>query len=504
MRHRAERICYTVVTMKEYAHLIAAAILCGFSISILIATQTLDTVKPLDIARLYTKKWVKPDISSALHEVRHDSTFLDNDARCIAMTNLSTDPVCLDDRQDKRDAILKYMQCTEYGSQLCSYLRLILQALAQTSTTERVGNASSAFKVFGANLKTTVTPAGETYRQMLYRAIEQAPLLFHGAYLAEESDNTIVLRSSLYTFVALAIFGNILVHVIDTVDKSMYVRSATRAVMFFLVIFPAFVFWALHTGSALIFWLIFGTGLVNLLYFEAFLDPTIVRPWIHPFTFGVVYMSVTALALVENGILEYNIFVVHMLLAAAGSQLFMSNAWYYTGFHEKRRLYTNNVELCQHLMPVYETKETSIGLVTALVLLLLLPLHLALSPYNFTYKSLFLALSPLIFAGLSLFSILVVENLKLDDEYGKDYLAKAAEMGWNQYFPFATVITGGKLYSSLMLLAFGAAITLIWLSEHIMTARAFMDTMPEASIQLDTALTRRFLIGQGLNLLSVH
>jgi hypothetical protein len=36
------------------------------------------------------------------------------------------------------------------------------------------------------------------------------------------------------------------------------------------------------------------------------------------------------------------------------------------------------------------------------------------------------------------------------------------------------------------------------------TARAFMDNMPENSIQLDSALNRRFLIGQGLNLLSAH
>lgn len=490
--------------MKEYAHLLAALALTTLSISVLIVTQSQDNARPLDTARMYTKRWIKPDITSALHEVRHDSTFLDNDARCMALTNLSTDAVCLDDRQDKRDAILKYMQCTEYGSQMCSYLRLVLQALAWTSTTERVGNASSAFKVFGANLKTTATPAGETYRQMLYRAIEQAPMLFHGAFQAEESDGTIVLRSSLYTFVALAILANILVHIVDAVDKNMYVRVATRAVMVILVFFPAFVFFAMHTGTAMVFWLIFGAGLLNLLYFEAFLDPTIVRPWIHPFTFGVIYMSVTALALVENGILEYNVIVAHLLIAAGVSQLFMSHAWFYAGFNEKRRLVVKNPEAAHNLVPVYMTKETSLGLEIALVLMLLLPLHLLLAPYNFTYKSLFMAMSPLLFAGLSLFSILVVEQLSLDDEYGKDYLAKAAEMGWSHNVPFATVITGAKLYASLLLLVFGAAVTLVWLSEHIATTRAFMDSMPEASIQLDTALSRRYLIGQGLNLLSVH
>jgi hypothetical protein len=55
-----------------------------------------------------------------------------------------------------------------------------------------------------------------------------------------------------------------------------------------------------------------------------------------------------------------------------------------------------------------------------------------------------------------------------------------------------------------MLLTFGLVVTLIWLDEHIATARAHMDTMPEASIQLDYSLSRRYLIGQGLNFLSAH
>lgn len=490
--------------MKEYAHLIAAIALTTLSISTLIVNQTQENVKPLDTVRLYTKKWVKTDTSGALHEVRHDSTFLDNDARCMALTNLSTDTVCLDDRQDKRDAILKYMKCTEYGSQMCSYLRLMLQALAQTSTTERVGNASSPFKVFGLNLKTTVTPAGESYREMLYRAIEQAPMLFHGAFRAEESDSTIILRSSLYTFVALAILGNLIVHVMDAVDKRMYVRAAARVIMFALVFFTAFVFFAMHTGTAMIFWIIFAAATVNLVYYEMFLDPTIVRPWIHPFTFGVIYMSVTALALVENGILEYNVIVIHMLLAAAASQLFMSHAWFYAGFHEKSRLYITNPEAAQHLIQAYTTKETQTGLFAALILLLLIPLHLVLAPYNFTLDSLFLMASPAIFAVLALLSILVVEHLHLDDEYGNDMRAKEKEMGWSPFNPFATVITGAKLYASLMLLSFGLVINLTWLNEHVATARAHMDMMPEASIQLDTSLSRRYLIGQGLNLLSAH
>jgi hypothetical protein len=484
--------------MKSYFHLLAAGLLCVTSISILFVSHSQDHIRALDTVRLYTLQWQKGDTAAALHEVKSDPDFLT--AACMGASNRTVNPACMPSRQDKRDAILRHMQCTKYGSQACSYLRLALQPLMRTLGG---GNLTGPPEEHGADLKLIRTAGGETYRQMLHRIIQEAPMLFHGAFKAVESSSTMVLRSSLYNLITVVIFANLLVHVVDEGGwKQNHVRLIVRSIAFLLVYAISFIFVIIYPGTMMSFFLILGAGTLNLVYFEMYLDPTIVRPWIHPFAFAVIYMSLVTLGLVENGVLDYNIFLVHLLVGAAASQLFMSNAWFHAGITEKMRLANN--PRGRGLAYVYITKETQFGLFMGMLLQLALPLYLVMAPYAFTYKSLFLALSPAIFSVLALFSLNFVEELKLDDEYGLAMRAKEKEMGWTQDTPFATVITGGKVYASMLLLLFGAIITLAYMSEHMATARAFMDEVPEASIQLDSALNRRFLIGQGLNMLSAH
>jgi len=312
-----------------------------------------------------------------------------------------------------------------------------------------------------------------------------------------------VIRSSLYNLITLVIFANLLIHVMDeTRWEQNHLRMIVRAIAFLLVYLMSFVFVIIYPGTMMSFFLILGAGTLNLVYFEMYLDPTIIRPWIHPFTFAVIYMSLVALGLVQNNILDYNLFVVHMLVATAASQLFMSNAWFRMGISEKMRLQDNPSG--RELAQVYVTKETQFGLFMGMLLQLVLPLYLVMAPYQFSYDSLFLALSPAIFSVLALFSLTTVEGMHLDDEYGKAMREKEKEMGWLPHMPFATAITGAKLYASILLLFFGTVVTMVYMVEHISTARAFTDNFPENSIQLDTALNRRFLIGQGLNLISAH
>ncbi len=492
---QSARVCrYRPFAMKSYIHLIAAGLLCVTSISILFVSHSQQHIRSLDIVRLYTMQRQKSDTSSALHEVKSDSDFLS--AACMGASNATVNSACLPVRQDKRDSILRHMLCEKFASQTCSYLRLALQPLLRTVE-------SNGTKMAGVDLKQVKTPGGETYRQMLHRIIEEAPRLLHGAFKAVESDSTMVIRSSLFNLITVVIFANLLIHVVDETGwKQNYIRVIVRAVAFLLVYLMSFVFVIIYPGTIMGFLLILGTGTLNLVYFEMYLDPTIVRPWIHPFTFAVIYMSLVALALVQNNILDYNLFVVHMLVAAAASQLFMSNAWFRMGMDEKMRLLENPSG--RSLKKVYVTKETQFGLFMGMFLQLALPLYLIMAPYAFTYDSLFLALSPAIFSVLALFSLSIVEGMQLDDEYGTAMEQKELEMHWEPHMPFSTTITGAKLYASMLLLFFGTLVTLVYMGEHMQTARAFMDNMPENSIQLDSALNRRFLIGQGLNLLSAH
>ncbi len=481
--------------MKIYLHVIVAIALFVMSLSILFVTQTQANIRPLDTVRLYTKRAVESDTSAALHEVRSAADFLSAD--CMAKTNNSVNTGCVVTRVTKRADILRHMKCNEYGSQVCSYLRLALQPLMLT-----VNPSNTPPNVSGADLTKVTSPGGMSYQEMLYDIIVNAPLLFQGAYKAVQSDDVVVIRSVIYNLISTVILANLLIHVSDAHKwENQHMRATVRAIAFISVFITAIVFVSMYPGMLLTFLLIMGMGAVNLVHFEMFLDPTIVRPWIHPFAYAVISMSLAVLALVENGILDYHVYIVSLLAAAAASQLYMANAWYHVGYKEKLRL--SDQKLGYLLFEVYTTKETQLGLVTGILLQAGLPLIIFMTPGSVeVQKSLFLATAPLLFSLLSLFSLVVVENLPLDDEYGEVMRGKEERMGWGHNSPAATVITGAKLLASMILLLFGLTVILVWLDDHISTARAFMDHMPEASIKYDMSLSRRYLIGQGLNLLS--
>lgn len=483
--------------MKIYLHVIVAVALFITSLSILIVTQSQVNIRPLDTVRLYIKEAIKSDTSAALHEVRSVGDFLSAD--CMKVTNNTENTECLDNRAEKQADILRHMKCNEYGSQVCSYLRLALQPLLRT-----VDDSTNPPIKHGGDLTQIVTSEGKTYREMLYDIITNAPLLLHGAYKAVQNNDMVVVRSAIYNLITLAILANLVIHVSDEHKwQNKHMRPIVRAISFLFVFIISIVMVSIHPGMLLTFGLILGVAALNLSYFELFLDPTIVRPWIHPFTYAVISMSLASLALVENGVLDYTVYVASLLAAAAASQLYMSNVWYHAGFKEKARL-MKNVH-AYGLLQVYETKETQFGLFMGLILQVALPVYIFMTPTtDESRKSIFLATSPFLFSILSLFSLQVVENMSLDDEYGDVMRAKEQQMGWKPYYPFATAITGGKRFASMLLLLFGFVVILVWFDDHMSTARAFMDHMPEDSILHDSSseLARRYLIGQGLNMLT--
>jgi hypothetical protein len=474
--------------MKEFGHLIVALFLAAISLSLLGITHTNDNVKPLDFARFYTMRWERAQVDAArLHLGVSD--------RCLSVTNLSSDPECLAQRVGTRDDLLLHVRCDKYRSQTCAYLQRTLRALARTSTTERVNpaNATSPFKVVGLNLKDKPANGGDrTYLQLLEQALDDAPKLFHGAYRAEQSDKTLVLRSALYNLITMAILGNLVVHLLDSYNISPYMRLWVRGLSFVVVFLTAFVFLCIHTGNALVLSLILVTAFVSLVHFELFLNETIVRPWFHPFAFSIIYQSTVVLSLVENGVLDYRIMVVCLLVSMSMAQLFMALAWYYSGHREKLRL----TGAAQALHRVYLTKDVQQALFLATLVFLLTPLIQALAPFEYTYASPFLLFAPCIVAVLAETCTMFVEGLLLGDEGQEDSEHRRFRIG-NNGQPDATAITGGKLASSWLLLVYGAAVVAIYLTEHIATFRTYLNAMPPASAAAVDA-SRAFLLGPGI------
>jgi hypothetical protein len=478
--------------MHYIPHLIVTLALALTTMSLHIIIQGNASGKSLDTARLYTMVREPGDTQNAL-ELLNDEKWLT--PACQAMTDLSVDTPAVDDcralRVSLRDLILEHLKCTLYSSQVCSYIRLVVSSLARNTTQppELIDpdDPDLGYKVMGMNLAGKPTGWEEEYRQILYEAVEEAPKLFHSSYRAMQSNSFIVMRSMLYNLIGFAILGNFIVHVLDSytrIEKNLWSRFLVLLGGFFSTFFVSsvYVFW--NSGAWGPLMLIALPAFFNLLYFEMFLDPTMVRPWIHPYMFTVVYSCLSLLALVENDVLNYSIVIVELLKAQAASQLYMSVTWYWVGLHEKMRL--GSV-----MEKMYRTKEVQWALYMSLVVVTLFPGTLYYAPYNFSNEFQFMAASPVLFTFLSLASTLYLQDLRLDDQY--DDKSPSAEP------VSASHITSSKLYVSMLVLGFGTLVVFNLMGEHWRTYRAYLDAVPDKAMQYDLSVP--YLMGQGLTAL---
>jgi hypothetical protein len=189
---------------------------------------------------------------------------------------------------------------------------------------------------------------------------------------------------------------------------------------------------------------------------------------------------------------------LYLAQAHAITLLYMQVVWYWVGKNEKE---THKVESeTTHLAAIYTTKEMQYALFLALVLIGALPVLQFNAPLDYNTGDLGTRVAPLVFLALAIFSTLYLQDLKLDDHYGKDAVQPVDEAGaplhgkhllvWR-----ATRITGGKLAVSLLLLGFGALYEFNLVGEYFRGLRAYADKLPERAWQYD--VSNKFTIGTG-------
>jgi hypothetical protein len=433
----------------------------------------------------------KGDIQNAL-ELLNDDRWID--PSCLAMTDLSAAGTAVHDckviRVKLRDDILDHLKCTVYNSQVCSYIRLVLSSLARNGPDWLdESDHSKGYKIIGNNLAGKAPGMTVGFREILYEAVEDSPHLFHGSYRAVQSKGFVVMRSMIYNLITWAVFGNFLVQVLESfnfIENRLWTRMLVTGLSFFGTFFFSAILVLVNSGTWGPLLLIGIPAFFNLAYFEMFLDPTMVRPWVHPYMFTIVFSSLSLLSLVENDVLSYSVIVVELLKAQAASQLYMSVVWYWVGLQEKLR-----VE--KRLAKMYRTKEVQWGLYMSLIVVTLFPLSSYYAPYDYSHKVDFIANSPSIFAFLALACTLFLQDLRLDDKYD-DASASSAEPD-----AVPTHITSSKLYVSAVVLTFITLVVFNLLGEHWRTYRATLDMIPDKAMQYD--LSMPYLMGQGLTAL---
>lgn len=468
------------------------------TLALAIATSTVyftslksDSIKSLDTARVYTMMREKGDTQNAL-ELLNDDKWIE--PACLAMTDLSAAGNDVRDcrviRTKMRDDILDHLKCTMYNSQVCSYIRLVMSSLAKNSAEWLDDDDhSKGKKIIGNNLAGKAPGLNVGFREVLYEAVEDAPNLFHGSYKAVQTNSFVIMRSMLYNLITWAVLGNFIVHVavsIEWIENKLWSRMLLTGLSFFGTFFLSAMLVFVNSGTWGPLLLIGIPAFFNLGYFEMFLDPTMVRPWVHPYTFTIVYSSLSLLSLVENDVLSYSILIVEILKAQAASQLYMSVVWYWVGLQEKLRAE-------RKLAKMYRTKEVQWGLYMTLIVVALLAITSQFAPYDYSYKMLFIANSPCMFVFLSLVCTLFLQDLRLDDKYD-DASASTTEPGAPP-----THITSSKLYVATLILGFITLVVFNLLGEHWRTYRATLDTVPDRAMQYDLSVP--YLMGQGLTAL---
>lgn len=499
--------------LNTSSHIFAAVALTAMAFIIHVTIRNDSNTKALDLARFYTMTRERGDVSSAKALLDGEDKWLTS--QCKLALNTTTLAGCAQSRRDLRDGILSFMKCFAYSSQVCNYLRNLTSALVQNRT-----YGATTYYV-GKGLAGTVPGQGAlTYRQLLLNALDNAPLLFHNSFRAAQSDDFYVARTALYTLVSCTILANLLVHYFDQFTMSWSARLLTRTVIFVAAtLLPMIIFLASAGGSAFILFIgVWLPALVILLYFEAFLDATITRPWcapffsfilvsrendrlsarrVHPFTFAIVYTSVSILALTENDVLNASVVGVAVAQAIATSFIYLQVVWYWVGYTEKKdRVSIARTELAAHAAELYTTKEMQYALFLALVWMVIFPVLQTTGPFDYNTGDLFVRGSPLVFLFIAVAGTLYIQSMQLGSHYGKDAKATPSFDTDKQKLVYhATRITGGKLAVSLLLIGFGALFEFNIVGEYFRGLRAYSDKLPERAWQFD--MLSKYTIGTG-------
>lgn len=217
------------------------------------------------------------------------------------------------------------------------------------------------------------------------------------------------------------------------------------------------------------------------------------RRRIHPFTFCVIYTAISILALTENDVLNTMVIGLAVAQAQAVSMLYMQIVWYWAGKNEK---YTHRLNAANaDLTGLYTTKEMQYALYLALIAVGLLSVFQTIGPFDYNCADdLSIRAAPGVFLMFAVWGTLYLQEMCLDDEYGKD-VPKESINTKSDLIAHATRITGGKLGVSLLLIAFGVLYELNILGEYFRSLRAYTDKIPDRAWQFDTL--SKYTIGTG-------
>lgn len=305
--------------MKIYVQLSVITVIWVLCLTLFIVNRNNTISQRVDEIRTYNLKKVPPSFSDVWYSIQQGFSQYWPDDTCYTLsTTLNASATCLAQRQNLVSRIVTSLQCDKYASQAC-------KCVAQVN----LGLVNPASGNNGKNL------AGK--RDSTLYAIESCRWLMHNANVAVSSGDVMGTRTALLLIIATIILCNVLgglfLMTLKVAEKATGWSIGTYSFLaYFIGAGLSFgVTVGLHPTAYILPAVIVFTPFAALLVYEFLMYSKQMehKPYIHPYTFGVVLGALSFMALVENGVTDYDIILFEILKCQAVVFIYIQVIWKY-------------------------------------------------------------------------------------------------------------------------------------------------------------------------------
>lgn len=341
--------------MKPYIHILAALAIWIFVVVLLGTEQSNYTMQRLDQVHTYSLSKM-PAIYDNTGGAR--ATIINSfNARwnpytddapygCMTLLNWSAgaNATCKINREGLVNDVRKAMNCDLYRSPACNCVNMVMKMVANDM------NANNY--AFTGNFATTATKSLAGQQGNMLAALDACHFLHHPAYLATQTlssgsaaytanQNTLVRRVGLLFVLSTMVTGNAVVYFMLPTGYAGSGQSITRllGVLIWPIISLATVAGIEGSAINLLLYIILPPVAI-LIWYEWFSMSAHRIQFVHPFFFAVIMATLSAMALVENEVLDYDNITFEIWKAHMISFLYFGVLW----FTSKQQMHSGSTE----------------------------------------------------------------------------------------------------------------------------------------------------------------
>ena len=291
-------------------------------------------------------------------------------------------------------------------SQVCNCLTAVLRAVAQDNS---ANSTQGNFTGVGKNL------AG--LGGYLSYQLDECKWLYRNVHTAVESSSQMVRRTGVIFYMTTLTFFNLLDHTLIPwliYKWNPWLGSMLRIVCFLLTAGVGLIANLVIEPSAFIVMTLITVIPVALLtWYELLLPPlpTAKRPWLHPYYFATSLGCLTVLAMIENGVQDYDAIAQEITKVQALSFLYMMVVWFYV-FDRTDETHTSGYK------DIFDSQPVQLSVLIATGLAVSMSMNSMLAPYNWSPALNYLWILPQVFVLYAFGGITWVYSLKLSEFYG--------------------------------------------------------------------------------------